>query len=157
MILLLGAEIAHASEHYETFGFYPDYSRISTYSKKFLMLRIIHLVAKKFSLGEKPLSAKQIASTLEIPVRLVRQLLDELTQTGLVTETTARTRNEGAFQPGRSIEGITLKHALDEYERNALIEIPDFQSEEAERISKYLRDISETIEKSPGNVALKAI
>jgi membrane protein len=157
MILLLGAEIAHASEHYETFGFYPDYFQISTYSKKFLMLRIIHLLTKKFSRGEKPLNAKQIASALEIPVRLVQQLLDELTNTGLVTETITRTKNEVAFQPGRTIEDITVKHALDEYEKNGLIPIPDFQSEEAERISRCLRDISGTIEKSPGNVTLKEV
>ena len=157
MILLLGAEIAHASEHYETFGFYPDYLRISPYSKKFLMLRIIHLLTKTFSRGEKPLSAKQIASALEIPVRLVQQLLDELTHTGLVTETMTRTRDEVGFQPGRTIEDITVKHALDEYEKNGLIQIPDPQSEEAERISGYLRDISEAIEKSPGNVTLKGI
>lgn len=157
VILLLGAEIAHASDHYETFGFYPDYSQISTYSRKFLMLRIIHLITKKFSRGEKPFSAKEIASTLEIPVRLVQQLLDELTNAGLVAETITRTRNEVAFQPGRTIEDITLKHALDEYEKNGLIQIPDPQSEEAERISKYLRDISDTIEKSPGNVPLKGI
>jgi membrane protein len=157
MILLLGAEIAHASEHYETFGFYPDYFKISTYSKKFLILRIIHLVTKKFTLRERPLSAKQIASALEIPVRLVQQLLDDLTNIGLVTETTTRSKNEVVFQPGRPIEDITVKHALEEYEKNALIQIPDFQSEEAESISKYLRDISDAIEKSPGNVTLKGI
>jgi membrane protein len=157
MILLLGAEIAHASEHYETFGFYPDYFQISTYSKKFLMLRIIHLLVKKFSLGEKPLSVKQITSALEIPVRLVQQLLDELINTGLVTETITRTKNEVAFQPGRTIEDITVKHALDEYEKNGLIQIPDSQFEEAENISRYLKDISDAIEKSPGNVTLKGI
>jgi membrane protein len=157
MILLLGAEIAHASEHYETFGFSPHYSQISTYSKKFLILRIIHLLTKKFSLREKPFTAKEIASVLEIPVRLVQQLIDELINTGLVTETTSRTRNEVGFQPGRSIEEITVKHALEEYEKNGLIQIPDFQSEEAERISRYLKDISDAIEKSPGNVPLKEI
>jgi len=157
MILLLGAEIAHASEHYETFGFYPDYDRISTYSRKFLMLRIIHLLTRKFSLGEKPLSAKEISGILEIPLRLVRHLLDELTNTGLATETTTRNRRELAFQPGKTIEKITLKHALDEYERNGLIQIPDSQAKEAERISGYLRDISDAIEKSSGNVPLKGI
>jgi membrane protein len=157
MILLLGAEIAHASEHYETFGFHPDYFQISSYSKKILMLRIIHLITKKFSLGERPLSAKQIAFALEIPVRLVQHLLDELINTGLVTETTTRIRNEVAFQPGRTIEDITVKQALDEYEKNGLIQLPDFQSEEAEKISGYLKDFSDAIEKSPGNVTLKGI
>jgi membrane protein len=157
MIVLFGAEIAYASEHYETYGFHPDYSRISVSSKKVLMLRIFHLLTKKFSLGEKPLSAPQISHTLKIPVRLVQQLLHELSDVGLVVETVKGTKSEVAFQPGRTIENITVKFALDEYEKYGITKIPDDPSEEAEKISKYLRDISETIEKLPANVRLKEI
>ncbi|HMK75190.1 MAG TPA: YihY/virulence factor BrkB family protein [Thermodesulfobacteriota bacterium] len=157
MIVLFGAEIAYASEHYETFGFHPDYSRISVSSKKLLMLRIFHLLTKKFSLGERPLSAVQIAHALEIPVRLVRQLLYELTTVGLVVETIRGIKSEIAFQPGRTIENITVKVALDEYEKYGITRIPNYQSEEADKISKYLQQISETVEKSPSNVRLKEI
>jgi membrane protein len=157
MIVLFGAEIAYANEHYETFGFHPDYSKMSVSSKKLLILRIFHLLTKKFSLGEKPLSATQIAHALEIPVRLVRQLLHELSDVGLVVETAKGVKSEVAFQPGRTIENITVKFALDEYEKYGITKIPDYQSDEAEKISKYLKDISETIEKSPANVRLKEI
>jgi membrane protein len=157
MIVLLGAEIAYAYEHHETFGFHPDYSRISTSSKKILVLRIFHLLTKKFSLGEKPLSASQIANTLEIPVRLVRRLLNELSDVGLVIETTKGIKSEFAFQPGRTIENITVKFALDEYEKHGIAKIPGNRSDEAEKISSFLKDISDTIEKSPGNVRLKEI
>ena len=157
MIVLLGAEIAYANEHYETFGFHPDYSRMSVSSKKLLMLRVFHLLTKKFSLGEKPLSVSQIAHTLEIPVRLVRQLLHELSDVGLVVETAKGIKNEVAFQPGRSIENITVKFALDEYEKCGNTRIPEYQSEEAEKLYKHLKDISETAEKSSGNVRLKEI
>src|SRR4030043_1411375 len=151
MIVLFGAEIAHANEHYETFGFHPDYSRISISSKKLLILRIFHLLTKKFSLGEKPLSAHQIAHTLEIPVRLVRHLLYELIDIGLVVETTKGIKSEVAFQPGRTIEDITVKFALDEYEKYGITKLPDYQSDEADKISMFLKDISDTTEKSPGN------
>jgi membrane protein len=157
MIVLLGAEIAYANEHYETFGFHPDYSKMSVSSKKLLMLRIFHLLTKKFSLGEKPSSVSQIAHALEIPVRLVRQFLHELSDVGLVVETAKGIKGEVAFQPGRTIENITVKFALDEYEKYGITKIPDYQSDEAEKISKYLKDISETIEKSPANVRLKEI
>jgi len=116
MVILFGAEMAYANEHYETFGFHPDYSRVSISSKKLLMLRIFHLLTKKFSLGEKPLSARQIANTLEIPLRFVRQLLYELNNIGLVVETIG-VKSEVAFQPGRTIENMTIKYALDEYEK----------------------------------------
>ena len=157
MILLFGAEIAFANEHYETFGFQPDYSQLSISSKKLLVLKIFHLLVKKFSQGEKSLSTKQIAHTLEIPIRLVRQILDDLTNVGLVVETTKGIKDEAGFQPGRTIENITLKYALEEYEKLGITKIPDNPSVEAEKISKYLKDISETIEKSPGNVTLKEI
>jgi membrane protein len=157
MIVLFGAEIAYAHEHYETFGFHPDYSRISLSSKKLLVLRIFHLLTKKFSLGQKPLSASQIANALEIPVRLVRQLLHELSDVGLVVEIAKGIKGEIAFQPGRTIENITVKFALDEYEKYGISKIPANQSDEAEKISSFLKDISDTIEKSPGNVTLKGI
>ncbi len=157
MIVLFGAEIAYADEHHETFGFHPDYSRISVSSKRVLMLRIFHLLTKKFSLGEEPLSAVQIAHALEIPVRLVRRLLNELTTVGLVVETVRGMKSEIAFQPGRTIENITVKVALDEYEKYGIAKIPDYQSEEADKISKHLQQISETVAKSPSNVLLKEI
>jgi len=157
MIVLFGAEIANANEHYETYGFHPDYSRLSVSSKRVLMLRIFHLLTKKFFLGEKPLSAQQIAHALEIPIRLVRQFLQELIGVGLVVETVKGIKSEVAFQPARTIENITVKSALDEYEKYGIEKIPDYQSDEAEKLSKYLKDISETVEKSPANVRLKEI
>jgi membrane protein len=157
MIVLLGAEISYAHEHHETFGFHPDYSRISISSKKLLVLRIFHLLIKKFALGERPLSASQIASTLEIPVRLVRRFLNELIDVGLVIETPKGTKGEIAFQPGRTIENITVKSVLDEYQKHGIANVLDHPSDESRKISSYLEEISEAIEKSRGNVRLKEI
>lgn len=156
MIVLLGSEIAHASVNYETYGFHPDYSRISVSSRKLLVLRIFRLVVEKFSLGEKPLSISQIAHVLEIPVPLVRQLLHELADIRLVTETPSGIKNEVAFQPGRTIEGMTLKDALDAYEQHGA-SAPHPPSEEAEKMSTYLKEMSETTEKSTANIRLKEI
>lgn len=157
MIVLFGAEIAYANEHFETFGFHPDYSKVSVSSKRILILRIFHLLTMNFAIGEKPLSVRQIANALEIPIRLVRQVLHELSEAGLVIEASKGIKSEVAFQPGRAIEDITVKFVLDEYEKYGMTKVPDCQSEEAERISKYLKEISETIEKSPANVKLKEI
>ncbi len=157
MIVLFGAEIAHAHENYETFGFHPDYSRISLSSKKLLMLRIFHLLIKRFSKGEKPPNTHQIANILEIPVSFVRKILYELIDIGLVVETTKGAKGEATFQPGRNIEDITLKFAIDEYEKYGVSKIPDDKAEEYDKISMFLKDIYGTIEKSPTNIKLKDI
>ena len=102
------------------------------------------------------MSISQIAHVLEIPFRLVQQLLYELADIGLVTETSSGIKHELAFQPARTIEGITLKSALDAYEQRGAA-APHPPSEEAEKISRQLKEISETIEKSSANLKLKEI
>ena len=158
MIVLLGAEIAVAHEHHETYGYHPDYSRISLSSRKLLALRIFHLLVKRFSKGEKPLTLAQISHSLEIPVRLVRSLLHDLIGAGLVTETVAERGHDIAFQPGRTVENITVKVAIDAYEQHGEGPAPlETSSTEEEGILTHLRRLSDLFEKSPDNVALKEI
>jgi len=157
MIVLFGAEVSHASEYYETFGFQPDYSRVSISAKKRFALKIFHLLTKKFSHGEKALSASQVAEQLEIPVPLVRQLLHELMEVGLVVETVGTAKHEVTFQPGRTIEYLTVKDVLDAYEHRGLTYDVAPQSDQAERLLESLRNFSEVIAKAPGNVVVKEI
>ena len=158
MIMLFGVEIAHANEHYETFGFHPDYARVGNASKKLLVLRIYHLLVKKFAAGEKPLTLPEIAHSLKIPVSFVREILSGLSAKGLVVEIAKGIRKEASFQPGRTIEEITVKEVLDAYERGEDTGFASAQSDEsAEKLSLYIKTLYEDMEKSPGNVKLKEI
>ncbi|MGB9628219.1 MAG: YhjD/YihY/BrkB family envelope integrity protein [Thermodesulfobacteriota bacterium] len=157
MIILFGAEVSYAHEHYETYGFHPDYSRLSIASKRKLALEVFHLLVRKFSQGERALTAKNISGLLEIPIRLVRQLLNELIDVGLVVETVTGKKHESTFQPGRSIETLTLKEALDAYDHRGIVTDSFHRSDEAEKISNYLKSISEVSEKASGNVVIKEI
>jgi membrane protein len=157
MIVLFGAEMSHANQHYETFGFHPDYSRASFFSKRLLTLRIFHLMTKRFSQGEKALSAREISEDLKIPVRLVRQLLEELMEVGLVVEATGGTIHQVVYQPGRTIEHVTVKEVLDAYEKRGISYEEISQSDKEGDLSSYLKNLSEVLEKAPGNVLLKEI
>jgi membrane protein len=157
LIVLFGAEIAYAHEHLETFGFHPDHSKISLSSRKLLIVRIFHLLVKNFQQGNGPLSATQISRGLEIPLRLTRHFLDELTRTGLVVETVKDNKNESTFQPGRDIEHLTVQVALGAYEGQGTTPVPVPSSEEASRISALLREIEEASKEGPGKTVLKEI
>jgi membrane protein len=157
MIVLFGAEISHAYEHYETYGFQPEYSNISLSSKKRFVLQIFHLLTRTFSQGEKPLSIAEIAERLEIPVQLVRRLLHELTDVGLVVETVRGPDHEVTFQPGRTIEHITIKEVLDVYESRGVHPPSVPPSDQTENIFTHLKNISDAAEKAPGNVMIKEV
>ena len=157
MIVLFGAEISYANGHFETYGFHPDFSKMSLHARKVFALRIYSLLIKRFSKAESPLSATQISQALKVPARLVRELLDELSGAGLVVETAREQNHEVTFQPGRSIERITLKDALDAYEQGRTASIPFPRSDDEKEISDLLRRISDLVDKAPENVLLKEI
>ena len=156
MIVLFGVEFAYAYEHYETFGFHPDYSRISEDSKKRLLLVILHFLVKRFSGEDKSMTLNRIAYALEIPIVLLKQLLSEMMEVGLVAETCAE-EGEAAFQPGRPLDRLTIQYVLDLYERRGDNRMPAASSEAGQKISKFLKEISEMIEKSPANIRLADI
>jgi hypothetical protein len=88
----------------------------------------------------------------------VREILYDLIEVGIVVEITKGIRKEASFQPGRAIEDITIKKVLDAYEKGEELKpVPIQEDSEADKISHYLRLISETTETSPGNVKLKEI
>jgi len=155
-IVLFGAEIAHAGDNYETYGFHPDYSRVGEAKRRLLMLRIFHFLVKRFEGGQKPVTAGDVAIILQIPERFVKQILADLVEVDLVSEITRGARTESRFQPARAIEDITIKQALDAYEKNEPARgVPDDQ--ESDKLLLSLNALFETMEKSPANVKLKEI
>lgn len=157
MIVLLGAEIACASERYETFGFGPDPHKLSPAAKKLLALRIFHLLVVRFSKGEKGLSAREIAHTVEIPVRLTRRLLGELIEARLVVEAVQGGKHEAVFLPARSCEELTVADILDALEGRGSTPLPAPESEEGKRIEALLGEISQSLRSSSANVRIKEI
>jgi membrane protein len=157
MIVLFGAEIAFASEHTESYGFHPDYSAISPSDRRLLMLRISHLLIARFSKGERPLSAREIAERAEIPLRLVRELLETLGVIGLVVETRVGRFGKVGYQPGRTTEDITIMFVLEQYDRYGKRAVPEPTGDEAVSIAGHLKEIAETGAQSAGNIRLKDI
>ncbi len=155
-IVLFGAEIAYGGENYETYGFHPDYSRIGAARRRQLMLRVFHLLVKRFEGGEKNLTAGETARMLEIPERFVKQILSELVEVDLVSEIAKGSRKESRFQPARAIGDITIKKTLDVYEKSEEGETAAGDGEE-DKLALALRALSESMEKSPANVKLKEI
>jgi len=157
LIVLFGAEISFAHQNVETYEFEPDCLRISHSFKNLLSLRIMHLLVKSFYDSKKPYSASEISHTLEIPIRLVRQILYELVDAGIVSEVKEDQDKSVAFQPARNVDTITIKKVIDALEDRGTHNIPVVKTDELDKISECLDAFGDTLKKSPANVALKNI
>ena len=155
LIVLFGAEVSFAHQNVETYEFEPDCLSASRSFKKLLSLLIVHRLVKKFCNGEKPADAVQLAHELEIPIRLVRQILYELSEAAVLSEVRNSKDKEFAYQPATDVEKITIKFVTNQLELRGTSDIPITKAGELDKLSDCLRQLDEVIEKSPANVLLK--
>lgn len=155
LIVLFGAETANAVENYETYGFHPDFSRIGVAGKRVLMLRIFHLLAKRFEKGETPLTSGQVAKELAIPYRFVKHILLKLVDVDLVAEISRGPRRRATYQPAGPISDTTIKDVIDAYEKTAQVGGLPIDKDDAAAVS--LRDLFEEIDRSSANAKIKDI
>ena len=156
-IVLFGAEISFAHQNVDTYEFEQDSLTVSPAFKKLLSLRIVHLLVETFAKGSPPWTADRIAHHLEIPIRLVHQILFELARTSMVSERCSAMDRDTTFQPGLDPEHITIKAVIDALDEYGSCDIPVARSDELERIRQSLAAFGDLIEASPANRSLKSI
>ncbi|MBN1105165.1 MAG: YihY family inner membrane protein [Deltaproteobacteria bacterium] len=157
LIVLFGAEICFAHQNVETFEFEQDCLSVSHAFKRLLSLRTLHLMIRRFSAGEEPLDASGISQELEMPIRLARQILYDLTAANLVSEVRGYDDKVCGFHPARDPEILTVKYIVDALEENGSNSIPVAPSAELQRLAETLESFGECIERSPANKPLKDI
>lgn len=157
LIVLFGAEVSFAEQNVETYEFEADCLKVSHSFRELLSLNIAHLCVKKFRQAEKALSADEVSHELEIPVRLVRQILFELVEVRVLSEVKLDDRETMAYQPARDIEDLTITNVLNQLNRRGVNWIPLDNTGDLEKLKGRLMQFQEGIEKSPANVPLKDI
>ncbi|MCM8773488.1 MAG: YihY/virulence factor BrkB family protein [Candidatus Omnitrophica bacterium] len=155
-MVLLGAEISFAHQNVDTYEFEPDCLNVSFLFKRLLTLRIVNMVSKNFAQGNKPFTAQEISRNLDIPIRLVRDILYELTRGGVFTSVQEGTRTP-AYQPALDINFLTIKFVMDKLDTYATDSLPVLNTKELKRIKDSLESFGKMIEESPANLLLKEI
>jgi len=157
LIVLFGAEISFANQNVETYEFEEECLTVSQSFKRLLSLKVAHSLVKRFTAGEKPWDAPTIAHELEIPVRLVNQILFELVESGIASEVMVDQDKNAGFEPARDPDTISIKYVIDALERRGSDNVPVAKSETLNQISGSLKAFSELVERSEANKLLKEI
>ncbi len=157
LIVLYGAELSFAYQNVDTYEFEPDALQTSRRLKTLLSLQLAQRVIRNFARGEAPLTARQVSHELEIPIRLVNEILFELTQSNIVSATDTGDDGERAYQPARDINALTIQHVVDAMELRGINTIPFAQTPEFSALSEAVETFRSTIEKLPANKLLKDV
>jgi membrane protein len=155
LIVLLGAEISFAHQNVGTYEFEQDCLGVSHSFRRMIALMISSLCVKHFLKAEKPLTAEDLSRELEVPIRLIRSVLAELTEAGLLCEVRADHRENIAYQPACDIHRLTVAGVVDRLDQQGIATVPVAESTSTDKLRETLQRFREMIEQSSANLRLQ--
>jgi membrane protein len=154
-IVLWGAEISFAAQNLATYEFEPDCLEVSPAFKRLLTLRVTAYAVQRFSEGSQAPTEADFTRELDIPIRLVRLILDDLVNAEVLVEVFLEGDRDKAYQPSRSEESLTIKGVLDLLDHKGSTAIPVIESDELKTLRASLDAFSRALRDSPANLLLK--
>jgi len=155
IVVLLGAELSFANQNISRYEFESEALNISNYQKRALVLMIMHLIIRNFTLGEKPISAEYIAANLKIPVRLARDILQDLSSANLVSIIHENEQKERLYQPAIDINRLTVSYVFTRLDKKGVEQIMVIRNKDYEKVISMLEKFDKLIAKSDSNILIK--
>ncbi len=155
LIVLFGAAISTAHQNADCLEFAPDSRKISYSCKKLLFLYTAREIIRNFAEGKPPMTQRELAEQLDIPLILVRITLKDLAQSRIIQHIQSREPQETAFQPARDIHSLDIAYLIRSLDRQGYDGIPFPENEVMHTLTRSLEEFQEMMEKSPKNCLLK--
>jgi membrane protein len=157
LIVLFGAEISFANQNVEKYEYEMESLNISSFYKKILTLHIFKQLVHNFAKSSPPSTAGEISHHLEIPNRLVQEILFELTECKLITPTVTDSPKENAYQPASDIHQIKVSDVLEKLETKGIDNFSVGKHEEMKKIAEIVNAFWDKIKNSQENKLVKDI
>jgi membrane protein len=115
----------------------------------------MHKIIRNFSIGEKPISAENIAMTLKIPVRLSRDILQDLSNVNLVSIIHENENKERLYQPAMDIQKLTVSYVFSRLDKKGVEQVMVVKNKNYEKVISMLEKFDRLIAKSDSNILIK--
>ncbi len=156
IVVLLGAEISFANQNFLHYELESVSLNISNYHKQALIILILReIIIRNFTKGEMPVSAEKIAFDLKIPVRLARDILQDLTNAKLVSVLHENEHKERLYQPALDINRMTVSFVFSRLDKRGIGQILVSKSKDFGKVVSILDKFDKLIAKSDANILIR--
>ena len=155
IVVLLGAEISFANQNLARYELESEALNISNYQKRALIIMILHMIIRNFTLGEKPISASYIAANLRIPVRLARDILQDLNSVNIVSIIHENEEKERLYQPAIDINRLSVNYVFSKLDKKGVEQIMVIRNKDYEKVISMLEKFDKLVAKSDSNILIK--
>jgi len=157
LVVLFGAEISFAEQNVENYEYEAETTEISYDYKRLLSLYVLHQIVDNFKQDKVPLHSQEISHRLEMPIRLVREILFNLDSAGLISELTTEKDKQMAYQPAFDINHMSVNKVIDALENSGSDKIPVLETEEYADLKLIIEEYRKSFSVDGREILLKDI
>jgi len=154
LIVLFGAEISFAQQNVDTYEFEPDTAKVSHRFKLLVAVLVTRHIVRRFARGAPPLGEQEMVHELDIPTRLLRQVLFDLTESGVLIQTGEGLGRPAGYLPARDIREITVTHVIAALDHRGVDNLDLAPGKDFSAVRERVRRLDEALARSPENVPL---
>lgn len=157
LVVLLGAELSFANQNVNKYEFESASLNISLSQRKILSLMLMNIITKRFANGEPPLSAVEMTQSMQIPIRIARDLLYKLSEARLITEINVETLRERYYQPAVDLKHLRISYILTRLESHGSADTPVARNAQYKKIVGLISEFDEKVKGSEGDKLISEI
>jgi len=154
LIVLFGAEISYAFQHVDLYKVELDLDRISRTLRKQISVVVTHRIVMNFIKKERPQSTFEISNFFGLPFPLIKSILADLCEVGIITEIVTQDQADPVYQPAHDISNLTVAAVIEALEDKGTTMLPVKSSEEFTKIEGIMQENRKILEQSSANVLL---
>jgi membrane protein len=156
-VVLFGAEIAFANQNVDHYELDHEIMNLSDRYKKAIGLMIANMVAKRFYDGAPLLTVSQIATELDLPMRLARNIVNEFVETKVFVEVRTEIEKEYTYQPAVTESKFTVKYIFDALDLKGINNLLIEDKFAINKINELLSRLDLENEKHLGKILVKDV
>ena len=108
-------------------------------------------IVNNFRSGNQPETSENLANKYGMSVRLVREILCELLEANIISETVTKNVKENAYQPAQDIQKLTISYVFNLLDKSGQDNISIEDIKGFESMKKSIDNLMEEIHKSKNN------
>lgn len=141
-LVLLGCEMSFASQNYHRFAFEGSIQKMSPEFIKTLGLKVMSEIAKDHEKGVLR-DKEELASTLDIPQRLLSKITDELYKAKLIVH--ADDDEHDGFHPAKDIHKLTIGDFFHAFDQAGLSAFPGLEKEHLKEAQQQVDQVNRLV------------
>lgn len=157
MITLLGAEIAFVHQNYHTGQFGKNQGEFSMSLRRKCIIVLCKMVVDRFEKEQTYYTEAELAGKINLPLVVVRTMLAEAVDCGLLQRVDIEECPEFVFAPGIPTDKFTVVRAWNVLDNAGLNDLQNIELAEFSAVDEDLKTFGELLENAPGNRLLREI